>query len=64
MTKHFPAGRFGRGGLGLTLSLFFVALSLATIAGFASVWVPRAFSAPATNDEAALLDGYRHVEVA
>lgn len=27
-------------------------------------WVPRAFSQPAGNSDAALLDGYRHVEVA
>jgi len=64
MTKCFHAGRFGRGGLGLTIFLFFVVLSLVTMAGFASVWAPLAFSALAPNDEAALLDGYRHVEVA
>src|SRR4029077_4882926 len=38
--------------------------SAVLLAGFASLRVPRAFSAPAANDETALLDGYRHVEVA
>lgn len=64
MTKCFHVGRFGRGGLGLTIFSFLVVLSLVTMAAFALLWAPRAFSAPAPNDEAALLDGYRHVEVA
>lgn len=60
MTGSFHVGGFGRIGLMLTiLSLFLVGL-----AGFASFSAARAFSAPAPGDEAALLDGYRHVEVA
>ena len=61
MIERFRGGRFGRSGL--AISSLFVALFLVTVLGFASLWVPRAFSA-APNDEAALLDGYRHVEVA
>jgi regulator of RNase E activity RraA len=41
-----------------------IILSLVVLAGIAFVSVPRAFSIPTTTDEASLLDGYRHVEVA
>jgi len=51
---------FGRRGLTLTA----LALALAGVAGVASFTATRAFSAPAPSDDAALLDGYRHVEVA
>src|SRR5713101_5770956 len=57
MTKFFHPRRFRHSGLALMM----VALVLA---GFAWLSAPRAFSAAAVNDEAALLDGYRHVEVA
>ena len=57
MTKFFHPGRFRHSGLALMM----VALVLAA---FAWLSAPRAFSAAAVNDEAALLDGYRHVEVA
>lgn len=51
---------FGRRGLTLTV----LALALAGVAGVASFTATRAFSAPGPSDDAALLDGYRHVEVA
>jgi len=51
---------FGRRGLTLTA----LALALAGVAGVASFTATRAFSAPGPSDDAALLDGYRHVEVA
>jgi regulator of RNase E activity RraA len=52
-------------GLGvgkLTILSFFVVLFLIAAASLGSYEAP--FSAPVPNDEAALLDGYRHVEVA
>jgi regulator of RNase E activity RraA len=51
---------FRRIGFGL---IIFVLL-LVALADLASLSAPRAFSNPAGNDEASLLDGYRHVEVA
>jgi len=39
-------------------------LLAAILLGIGSLWMPRAFSQPAGNSDAALLDGYRHVEVA
>jgi regulator of RNase E activity RraA len=60
MTKSFRVGRFRRIGFTLTMLVLF----LVALAGFASLSAPRAFSTPAANDEAALLDGFRHVEVA
>ena len=51
---------FGRRGLTLTA----LALALAGVAGVAWFTATRAFSAPGPSDDAALLDGYRHVEVA
>jgi regulator of RNase E activity RraA len=39
-------------------------MSALLLVGFACLSTPRAFSAPAANDEATLMDGYRHVEVA
>ena len=60
MTKSFRVGRFRRIGFALTMLVLF----LVALAGFASLSAPRAFSTPAANDEAALLDGFRHVEVA
>jgi regulator of RNase E activity RraA len=59
-------GRDGRRRKAFRLSTlsFLVVLLLLTIAGFASRGAPRAVAAPAPNEEAALLDGYRHVEVA
>ena len=41
-----------------------IILSLAILAAAALLSVPRAYSDAATADEASLLDGYRHVEVA
>jgi regulator of RNase E activity RraA len=61
MTASIGVGRFGRSGW-LVLWLFVVLV--ASLAGLVTLWAPRAFSAPAGNEEAALLDGYRHVEVA
>ena len=40
------------------------ALMAGIFAGSSALWAPRAFSQPAGNSDAALLDGYRHVEVA
>ena len=57
MTKFFQAGGFRHIGLALIMSALL-------LAGFACLSTPRAFSAPAANDEATLMDGYRHVEVA
>ena len=57
MTKFFQAAGFRHLGLALIMSALL-------LAGFAWLSAPRAFSAPAANDEATLLDGYRHVEVA
>jgi regulator of RNase E activity RraA len=51
---------FGRRDLTLTV----LALALAGVAAVASFTATRAFSAPGPSDDAALLDGYRHVEVA
>jgi len=64
MTKSLTAGGIERTGPRLTVAVVFVSLLLLIMAGVASVWAPRAFSAAAPNDEATLLDGYRHVEVA
>ena len=47
--------------------LFFLGVgSLLAVAALAStpLWAPQAFSQPAESSDAALLDGYRHVEVA
>jgi regulator of RNase E activity RraA len=63
MTKSLTAGGIERTGPRLTVVVVFLSLLL-IMAGVASVWAPRAFSAAAPNDEATLLDGYRHVEVA
>ena len=63
MTKSLTAGGIERTGPRLTVVVF-LSLLLLIMAGVASVWAPRAFSAAAPNDEATLLDGYRHVEVA
>ena len=41
-----------------------IVLSLVVVAGIAFVSVPRAFSGSTATEEASLLDGYRHVEVA
>jgi len=41
-----------------------IVLYLVIVAGIAFVPVPRAFSGSTATDEASLLDGYRHVEVA
>jgi regulator of RNase E activity RraA len=60
MTRFFSAGWLQWTRSRVVLLLF----SAVLLAGFASLRVPRAFSAPAANDETALLDGYRHVEVA
>ena len=57
MMKFFQARRSRRIGFALTIVVL-------VLAGFASLSPPRAFSTPAPNDEGALLDGYRHVEVA
>ena len=50
------------------VSRFFLAvggvLLIALFLGISSLWAPRALSQPADNSDAALLDGYRHVEVA
>jgi regulator of RNase E activity RraA len=64
MTKSLTAGGVERTGSRLTAVVALLGLLLLIMAGVASVWVPRAFSAAAPNDEATLLDGYRHVEVA
>ena len=64
MTKSLTAGGIERTGPRLTVVVVFLSLLLLIMAGVASVWAPRAFSAAAPNDEATLLDGYRHVEVA
>jgi regulator of RNase E activity RraA len=60
MTWPISMHGFGRRGLTLTV----IALALAAVAAVDSFTATRAFSAPAPGDEAALLDGYRHVEVA
>jgi regulator of RNase E activity RraA len=65
MTRSFCTRYTGRNGMGLTiLFLLLVLVGTFLVAGLTSAWAPRAFSAPAANDEAALLDGYRHLEVA
>lgn len=64
MTKSLTARGIERTGPRLTVVVVFLSLLLLIMAGVASVWAPRAFSAAAPNDEATLLDGYRHVEVA
>ena len=52
-------------GFGLRgLTLTGLALALAAVAAVASFTATRGFSAPPPADDAALLDGYRHVEVA
>jgi regulator of RNase E activity RraA len=56
MTKFFHARRFRQAGFALVAVLCLV--------GFASFSAQGAFPAPAATDEAALLDGFRHVEVA
>ena len=56
MTESFHARRFRQAGFALVAVL--------CLAGLASLSAQGAFSAPAVNDEAALLDGFRHVEVA
>ena len=56
MTKSFHARPFRAIGLALLVGLCLAAL--------VSLSAQGAFSAPAVNDEAALLDGFRHVEVA
>jgi regulator of RNase E activity RraA len=65
MTKILRTGRMGRIGSSLTVPFSpLVVLVLVAMAGVAFLWQPRAVSAVAPNDQAALLDGYRHVEVA
>jgi regulator of RNase E activity RraA len=65
MTKILPTGRMGRTGFRLTVPFSpLVVLVLVAMTGVAFLWQPRAVSAVAPNDQAALLDGYRHVEVA
>jgi regulator of RNase E activity RraA len=62
MTMIPDAGRWGRTGLAPTAFFpFFVLLVLVIMA---SLRAPRAVFAGTPNDEATLLDGYRHVEVA
>ena len=56
MTKSFHARPFRAIGFALVVVL--------CLAGLASFSAQGAFSAPAGTDEAALLDGFRHVEVA
>jgi len=56
MTKCFQVRRFRAIGFALVAVL--------CLAGLASFSAQGAFSAPAMNDEAGLLDGFRHVEVA
>jgi len=64
MIRSFHAGCFEPTSFRLTILWFLVLLFFVTMAGVTSVWAPLAFSAPAPNDDIALLDGYRHVEVA
>ncbi|HMJ22951.1 MAG TPA: RraA family protein [Terriglobales bacterium] len=65
MTKILRTGRMGRIGFSLTVPFSpLVVLVLVAMAGVAFLWQPLAVSAVAPNDQAALLDGYRHVEVA
>ena len=64
MTKFLTAGGVKRTGSRLTVVVVLLGLLLLIMAGVASVWEPLAFSAAAPNDQATLLDGYRHVEVA
>jgi hypothetical protein len=56
MMKSFHARRFREAGFAL--------LAVLCLAGLASFSAQGAFSAPTVDDEAALLDGFRHVEVA
>src|SRR6266436_676823 len=59
-SSFLRARGFGRRAFTLTvLSLLLVALAI-----LASLSATRAFSVPTPNDDAALLDGFRHVEVA
>lgn len=68
MINRFRTGKFQHTCFRLANPYFLVVLVLLTVAGLASPWAPHALSAPGPNpapiDEAALLDGYRHVEVA
>jgi len=64
MIRSFHVGCFEPTGFRLTILWFLVLLFFVTMAGVTSVWAPLAFSAPVPNDDIALLDGYRHVEVA
>ena len=65
MTKILRTGRLGRTGFRLTLPFSTrLVLLLVAMTGVAFLWGPREVSAVAPNDEATLLDGYRHVEVA
>jgi regulator of RNase E activity RraA len=56
MTKSFHARRSRQAGYAL--------VAVFCLAGLASFSAEGVFSAPAVNEEAALLDGFRHVEVA
>ena len=62
MIKSLHTARFARYNFGLLiLLLLLVVVLLVAIERFGSVWATRKSSAAAPNDEATLLDGYRHV---
>jgi regulator of RNase E activity RraA len=64
MTRVFRARYAGRNRVGLTVWLALAFFMGVFLVGFTSARARRASPAPAANDEAALLDGFRHVEVA
>ena len=64
MTRVFRMRYAGRNRVGLTAWLVLAFFLGVCMVGFTSAWARRASGAPAVNDEAALLDGFRHVEVA
>src|ERR1043166_1919535 len=59
MTKLFRSSIFRR-----VVVVMSGLLLAAVVVGFYSVSAPRAFSQPAAANDAALLEGYRHTEVA
>jgi regulator of RNase E activity RraA len=58
MSKRSHSRGFRRAGVAM------IAVTVALLSGLAILSVQRAYSTPAATDEASVLEGYRHVEVA